>query len=225
MNTKNILNLIRLHKALMNKMFYLAPFLGMALLIVLFLTLEDDFHKVLTGVSNVSLVMTLVGSVRSSVEMYYDKFFGMDKTTLPASNQEKFVSIMCVALIESFLWIIAIIIGLAVLCIIGNAAYGMLVSQVVSLCTEPLNITNIATVMLFTTAVMLWTISGYVKKKQKYLSRIALLFMVASVFILSYISDSIPENMQDIVRVTYMIVITFVFAAWSYHNFKLTQQI
>ncbi len=221
MNTKNILNLIRLQISFRIRMIDLIlPFFGVAFILALGFIIKDNFEGVINASLYISLIMSAVSSTQTTVQLYFNKYDGLDKTMLPASNMEKFVSMLCVIMIVLLMWSVALAVGLVALCIIGPLFYEMSSSYVLSLCLENLSPDILLITILFSSALMLWLITGYVENKLKYITRVVMFMTVLPVLAFDYI----PASLQNLIGYTYFVIMFLVYLVLNYHCFKKTQQ-
>ena len=223
MNTKNIKNLVHLQRqmAVINKYFdALLPFLGVAFVMVLGFTMFDGFEEILSVFTSISLNVAFISSTQMAVQIYFGRYASLDLNTVPASKAEKFVSILCVILLDFLGWVVALLVGFGVMCLIGSSYYDMPSSQVLSLSAEVFaDPAFLIIIPLIVAGLMMWMITLYVDKKLKYRTRIMMLVCAVPLFII----ENLPEEIVDPVTYTYFILLIVVAFAWNYHCFKLTQ--
>ena len=223
MNTKTIKNLVHLQRkmSVVNK--YADPFfplLGMAFIMVLSFVMFDDFEEIISDVTVISLNIAFISSTQMAVQVYFGRYESLNLNTLPATNAEKFVSIICVILLNLLRWAVAMMLGFVAMCIIGTSFYDTPSSKVAALSAEYLYEPSLLIIiMIVVAAVMMWIITRYVNKKLKYRTRIMMLVCVLPVFFLEYL----PEEIVDPVAYTYFTSLIVVAFAWNYHCFKRNQ--
>ena len=223
MNTKNIKNLVNLQRkmAVVNKYFdAVLPFLGVAFVMVLGFTMFDGFEEILSVFTSISINVAIITATQMAVQIYFGRYASLDLNTVPASKPEKFVSILCVILLDFLGWAVALLVGFGVMCLIGSSYYDMPSSQVLSLSAEVFTDPAFLIILpLIVAGLMMWMITQYVDKKLKYRTRIMMLVCALPIFLF----ENLPEDIGDAVAITYFTLVIVVAFAWNYHCFKRTQ--
>ena len=223
MNTDNIKNLVRLQRqmAVVNKYFdAVLPFLGVAFVMVLGFTMFDGFEEILSIFTSISINVAFISATQMAVQIYFGRYASLDLNTVPTSKTEKFVSILCVILLNLIGWAVAFVIGLGTMCMIGTSFYDMQSSQVLSLSSEVFSDPAFLIILpLLVAGLMMWMITQYVNKKLKYRTRIMMLVCVVPLFLF----ENLPEDIGNAVACTYFTLVIVVAFVWNYHCFKRTQ--
>ena len=223
MNTKTIKNLVHLQRKMSvnNKYLDIAfPFLGVAFIMFLGFIMSDDFEVIKSEVTMVTINMAAITSTQMAVQVYFGRYKSMNLNTLPATNAEKFASIICVILLRLIQWAVALLIGSFAMCIIGTYFYDVPSSQVVALSLEEFtNPVSLILLLLVVAGFLMWFITQYVDIKLKYSTRITMAVCILPMILILFL----PEDITAIVALPYFTFFIVAAYVWNYYCFKRTQ--